>query len=83
LYEILRPQAGHNIVSGITFASYDAADFYLGRLAITLDRPEAATGHFEAAIGLHERLQARPLLAHTCCRYAAAYAVRHGLTSGQ
>jgi len=71
LYELLLPQAGHNIVSGVSFTSYGAAAYYLGRLAATLNRPAASAGHFEAAIAPHTRLQARPLLAHTRLQYAA------------
>jgi len=72
LYQILLPQAPYNIVSGITFASYGAASLYLARLAATLDRPDEAARHFEEALTLHRRMQARPLLARTRYRYAAA-----------
>jgi predicted ATPase/DNA-binding NarL/FixJ family response regulator len=72
LYDVLLPQARSNVVSGITFVSYGAAAHYLARLAASLNRPEAATRHFEDALSLHARLQARPLLAHTRLAYAAA-----------
>ena len=72
LYEMFLPQAPYNIVAGITFASYGAASLYLARLAATLGHPEVASGHFEAALRLHERLHARPLLARTRYQYAAA-----------
>ena len=72
LYEMLLPQERFNVVSGITFVSCGAASLCLARLAATLDRPEAAARHFEDALQLHERLQARPLLADTRYRYAVA-----------
>jgi len=72
LYETLLPQAGTNIVVGIPLTSYGAVSYYLARLAATLGWAEVASRHFEEALDLHERLQARPLLAHTCLQYAAA-----------
>jgi DNA-binding NarL/FixJ family response regulator len=72
LYDILLPQLPYTIVSGITFTSYGAATYYLALLAAGLERPEEAASHFEAALSLHERLQAAPLLAHTRAAYATA-----------
>jgi DNA-binding NarL/FixJ family response regulator len=46
-----------------------------------LDRPEAATGHFEEALRLHEQLRAQPLLAHTRLQYAAALVERRAAGS--
>ncbi len=51
---------------------------YLGILATTLGRWDAAHEHFEQAIAVHERMGARPLLAHTLRDHAAMLLARHG-----
>jgi DNA-binding CsgD family transcriptional regulator len=72
LYDILESRAEHNVVSGVTFATYGAAAYHLARLAVTMNRADLATRHFEAAIRLHDRLRARPWLARTRLQYAMA-----------
>jgi class 3 adenylate cyclase/tetratricopeptide (TPR) repeat protein len=64
LYELLTPQAGTAASIG-TVAYHGAVDRYLGLLALALDRPEAAVGHLEEALAIHERVRARPWTART------------------
>ena len=45
-------------------------------LSTTLGRWKAASGHFEQAIVMHERMGARPLLAHTYRDYATMLLAR-------
>ena len=69
LYEELSPLAGGNIVIGHVVACYGAADRYLGKLAATLGRREAAADHFERALALNRRMGADTWLAHTAYEY--------------
>jgi hypothetical protein len=53
-------------------------DRFLGMLAATLGRLDRAAGHFEAALGLEERMKARPLAARTRLSYARTLLERNG-----
>jgi DNA-binding CsgD family transcriptional regulator len=70
LYPLLAPYAGRLVLSITAAACRGAVDRYLGRLAGTLGRREAATRHFEAALALNAAVGARPWLAHTQHDYA-------------
>jgi tetratricopeptide (TPR) repeat protein len=72
LYPLLAPYAGHVIAfpSPQPVVCYGSASFFLGLLATVTARWAAAADHFEAAIRVHDRLEARPLLAHTHYEYA-------------
>ena len=65
LYELLAPRRGTQIVVGPQLPFGGAADRCLGLLAMTLDREEAAASHFQVALALNARLDARPWLART------------------
>jgi DNA-binding CsgD family transcriptional regulator len=68
LYERFLPFAGISFTWGPAVFLGPAA-YYLGLLATTVGRVEAAT-HFEAALALSRRLNARPFEAHTQRAYA-------------
>jgi hypothetical protein len=72
LHRVLRPYGEHIIATTIPnlIVCYGSGSLYLGLLATTGSRWAEACGHFEAAIGAHERLGARPLLARTRYEYA-------------
>jgi hypothetical protein len=65
LYQKLAPFAGRVVVTNTGLLFLGAVDHWLGRLAATMDRPEEARGHFEAALVTHDRMGARALLART------------------
>lgn len=69
LYTQLMPFAGRHAVAH-SEGSLGAVDRYLGLLATTLGRLEAAERHFQAAIDLNERMGARPWTAHTRVDFA-------------
>lgn len=70
VYPELAPLAGTNVTIANLVACYGAADRYLGMLAATLGEWESAERHFEGAIELNRRMQARTWLAHTLYEYA-------------
>jgi DNA-binding CsgD family transcriptional regulator len=70
LYELLHPYAGHTITVGSAVACYGAAARYLGSLAATMARWEDAAQHFEDALEMNARMNARPWLAYTQYQYA-------------
>jgi len=59
LYDELTPLAAGATVVGVAIAFRGAVDHHLGLLAKALGRPEAARGHFERAVAVHDRLGAR------------------------
>jgi tetratricopeptide (TPR) repeat protein len=77
LYDLLLPYAQQNIVVGFATACLGSGSRYLGLLATTLTRWDEAEGHFRAALEMHARLGARPLLARTQSAYAAMLLTRH------
>ena len=77
LYRILVPFAGRNVVIGNAAACYGALARYLGALATTLERWDDAVRHFEDAMTMNARMEARPWLAHTQEQYAAMLIARH------
>ena len=70
LYRMLEPYSGRNLMVGTTIACFGAADTVLGMLATTLTRGPAARRHFEAALAMNERLNARPALVRTRWHFA-------------
>ncbi len=70
LYRILLPFAGRNVVIGNGTVCYGALSRYLGALATILERWDDAARHFEDALVMNTRMDARPWLAHTQERYA-------------
>jgi tetratricopeptide (TPR) repeat protein len=76
LYRILIPFAGNNVVVGDGAACYGALSRYLGALATTLQRWDDAARHFEDALAMNARMDARPWLAHTQEQYATMLLAR-------
>jgi tetratricopeptide (TPR) repeat protein len=76
LYDLLLPYDGRAVVVGGATACYGAAARYLGMLAATLNRWDAAERHFQGAIELDARMGARPWLANSQCEYAAMLLTR-------
>jgi predicted ATPase/class 3 adenylate cyclase len=70
LYKILLPFAGLNVVFGNAEGCYGALSRYLGALATTLELWAEAAQHFEDALAMNARMNARPWLAHTQEQYA-------------
>jgi len=70
LYQLLLPYVGHNIVLGHAVVCYGAATRYLGLLASTMSRWEAAEQHFNEALAMNTRMGAKPYLARTYHEYA-------------
>jgi DNA-binding CsgD family transcriptional regulator/tetratricopeptide (TPR) repeat protein len=63
LYDLLRPYAGRNVVTGTGIASLGPTDRWLGELAAALGRWEVAARHFDDALDLATRMGARPQVA--------------------
>ncbi len=77
LYQILLPFAGRNVVVSNGVACYGAVSRYLGALATTLERWDDAARHFEDALAMNARMDARPWLARTQEQYATMLLARH------
>jgi predicted ATPase/class 3 adenylate cyclase/DNA-binding NarL/FixJ family response regulator len=77
LYQLLRPYAERAVVIGNAVACYGAMSRYLGALAATLERWDEAAQHFENALVMNARMDARPWLAHTQHEYAKMLLARN------
>lgn len=71
LYQLLLPYAERTAVIGTMVACYGAMARYLGALATTMGHWDVAAQHFETALALNARMDARPWLAHTQYAYAS------------
>ncbi len=69
LYDRLLPYADH-VVMKAWQVCFGAASYYLGRLAVVLERWDDAAQHFEAALLQNQALGARPFTAYTQLAYA-------------
>jgi DNA-binding CsgD family transcriptional regulator/tetratricopeptide (TPR) repeat protein len=69
VYPELAPLTGTNVMIGNLVATYGSVDRYLGMLAATLGERELAETHFERALALNRRMEARTWLAHTAFEY--------------
>ena len=76
LYQILSPFAGRNVVVSNGVTCNGALSRYLGVLATTLERWDEAARHFEDALTMNARMDARPWLAHTQEPYATMLLAR-------
>ena len=76
LYQLLLPYAERTIVVSNAVACYGAAARYLGALAATQAHWEEAAQHFEDALVMNARMDARPWLAHTQYQYASMLLMR-------
>ena len=75
LYRLLVPWGAFNVADHPE-AVRGAVSRYLGLLATTTERWEDAERHFEAALEMNERMDARPWLAHTQHDYAVMLLAR-------
>ena len=71
LYALLLPYNGRAVVVGAATACLGAVARYLGLLARTMADWETAERHYEDALQLDARMEARPWLAHSQHEYAA------------
>jgi tetratricopeptide (TPR) repeat protein len=78
LYPLLLPRDGRCILGGRGVYFRGAAARYLGLLAATAGRPEAAVGHLEDALATNMRAQAPPWVARTLLDLARALLARNG-----
>jgi len=78
LYDMLLPFAASNVVVGFGVASLGSVARVLGGLAAVIGRPGDAVAHYEAAVEMHTRMGARPLLAETLVDYAQFLWARGG-----
>jgi tetratricopeptide (TPR) repeat protein len=72
LYELLSPYRDLAVVVPVSTICCGANSRYLGMLATVTGEWAAAEEHFEAALGMDERLHAWPWLAHTKAEFALA-----------
>jgi class 3 adenylate cyclase/tetratricopeptide (TPR) repeat protein len=73
LYQLLLPYADHNVlVARLPLVSPGSVSHYLGMLAAAMSRWDDAASHLEAAMRVHERMDALPLLARSRFHYAHA-----------
>jgi tetratricopeptide (TPR) repeat protein len=77
LYRILLPFAGRNVVIANGAVCYGDLSYYLGALAATLEHWGDAERHFEEALAMNKRMDARPWLAHAQRQYATMLRARH------
>ncbi len=79
LYESLRPHARLFVVGGHDVVEcYGSVSHYLGRLAATMERWDAAIAHFEEALTIHKRACARPYAARSAYEYARVILASRG-----
>ena len=76
LYRLLLPYAEVNVLAAGEVA-IGPVERFLGILAATTGRNEEAAGHFQNAIAITARMDARPWLAHTQHEYARMLLARH------
>jgi hypothetical protein len=79
VYGPLLAHAGHLIVLGWGVACLGAVDRFLGMIASTLGRWEAAEEHYETAMGLEQKVGSPPLLARTCYTELVGAALEAGV----
>ena len=75
LHQLLLPYADHNVlVARLPLGTLGSASHYLGLLAVTTGRWDAAAAHFQDAVRAHERMGAAQLLERSRRRQARAAA---------
>jgi len=70
LYERLRPYAQLNVSATAGSSHHGSVALYLGMLAATTERHNAAAEHFEDALEANTRMGTKPFEAWTRCEYA-------------
>lgn len=83
LYELLLPYADRNVAPASSPAYFGPVAYYLGLLATLLAQWEAAARHFEAALTMNARMQARPATVWTQVAFADMLARRAGPGDGE
>ena len=79
LYDLLLPYADRNVLPArLPLGTIGSASQHLGLLAATLSRWDEAAGHFQAAMEVHARMRAAPLLARSREHHARALRARAG-----
>lgn len=78
LYRLFRPYSGLLVVFAGGSHSTGAVDRYLGMLAARSGSWSDAEGHFDAAVGLEQRIGSPPLLARTQYWYGRMLEARDG-----
>ena len=76
LYELLLPYKDRFLVVTTTIACHGAVARYLGLVARTMGRLDAAVQHFDAALAANRRIGAAAIAARTACDYAATLLLR-------
>ncbi len=71
LYDALAPYDGHTVVEGV-FCYFGPVAYYLGMLASTAGRHDAAARHLDAALAATRALGARPFVARILLAQAQA-----------
>jgi hypothetical protein len=74
LWELLLPQSGTQVTTGLGIVYQGPVDWYLAVLAVLLKRHRQAAHHFETALSTTERLGAWPWHARTQATYASLLA---------
>lgn len=70
LYELLAPFAGR-LAQHPRVVCFGATDLYLALLAVTKGAPDAARGHFDAALRMNRAIAAWPWVARTLYHYGS------------
>jgi tetratricopeptide (TPR) repeat protein len=70
LHDLLEPYSDRNVAVGWASTCTGSAARHLGLLADLLGRRKAAIGHFETALGMNQRMRARPWVARTKVEFA-------------
>jgi hypothetical protein len=66
LEELLAPYADHNVLAArLPLGTLGSARHYLGLLAATMGRWDDAAAQFDAAVQVHQRIGAMPMLARS------------------
>ena len=76
LYELLKPFAGQNIAIGSAAVFYGPVSRYLGLMATTMCRWEAAAQHFDEALEMTAEMGARPFEALVQVEYGSMLLAR-------
>jgi tetratricopeptide (TPR) repeat protein len=83
LEELLAPYADHNVLAArLPLGTLGSARHYLGLLAATMGRWDDAVAQFQAAVEVHERIGAQPMLARSRHHLAEALQARGPAAAG-
>lgn len=71
LYQLLLPYAERTVMAAYGHTCSGSVSRYLGLLAATMSRWDESAQHFEYALDMNARLEAKPYLTHTQHDYAS------------